>query len=180
MVRAGLPQPSLRGSQQIQNASAVLMALECISGQLPVQQTHIKQGLLNLALAGRFQIIPGEINVILDVAHNQQAFEVLAQNLDEYGCKGKVHIVLGMLADKDVESVAILAPFIDQWFIGTLDVHRGLSTEELSARLKKAGISTIIHNDSIKQALSRAKQLSGPGDTILVCGSFMTVAAAMG
>ena len=179
MVRAGLPQPALRGSQQIQNASAVLMVLECLSMQLPVQQAHIKQGLSAVALPGRFQIIPADINLILDVAHNQQAFEVLAQNLKEYDCQGRIHIVLGMLEDKDVESAALLAPFVNQWFTGTLDLHRGLGADQLSARLKDAGVSGIIQNDSIKKALQRARSMATTGDTILICGSFMTVAAAM-
>ena len=62
-------------------------------------------GLLQASLPGRFQILPGQPAVILDVAHNPHAAAVLAQNLDNMGFHPYTHAVFGMLNDKDLAGV---------------------------------------------------------------------------
>jgi len=69
--RSGLPYPALRGANQLLNASGALAALEALGRRLPVSQQAVRQGLLNVELAGRFQVLPGRPAVILDVAHNR-------------------------------------------------------------------------------------------------------------
>src|SRR3546814_18730822 len=67
----------------------------------------VRVGLLQASLPGRFQILPGQPAVILDVAHNPHAAAVLAQNLDNMGFHPYTHAVFGMLNDKDVAAVQI-------------------------------------------------------------------------
>ena len=79
--RAGLAHPALRGGLQLRNAAAAMCALDCLRERLPVGMQHIRQGLAQVSLAGRFQVLPGRPQVILDVAHNPQAAQGLAQDL---------------------------------------------------------------------------------------------------
>ena len=70
---AGLAYPALRGANQLLNAAGVLAALEALRPLLPVPAQSIRAGLSLVELPGRFQIVPGEPTLILDVAHNPHA-----------------------------------------------------------------------------------------------------------
>src|SRR5690606_13707339 len=100
-----LAYPALRGANQLLNASAVLAAIESLKNRLAVPLQSIRQGLLQAALPGRFQILPGQPTIILDVAHNPHAAAVLAHNLDSMAYFPYTHAVIGMLNDKDCEEV---------------------------------------------------------------------------
>src|SRR5690606_34388759 len=80
-TRNALPFPALRGACQLNNASAALAALDALKDRLPVDMQAVRRGLVEVELPGRFQVLPGRPQVILDVAHNPQAAQVLAQNL---------------------------------------------------------------------------------------------------
>jgi dihydrofolate synthase/folylpolyglutamate synthase len=109
---------------------------------------------------------------VLDVAHNPHAARYLAQRLGHQ----RWHILLGMLADKDVEAVAAaLAPLADQWSLVSLDVPRGLTAAELKAR---ATVNPAQCYDSVARAIEAAT-VNSPGLPVLVCGSFFTVAEAL-
>ncbi|HEC29709.1 MAG TPA: bifunctional tetrahydrofolate synthase/dihydrofolate synthase [Gammaproteobacteria bacterium] len=179
-TRSNLPIPALRGRHQIYNASAVLMVLECLSQRLPVRREHIKQGLLCVQLAGRFQIVNYRVPVILDVAHNPQAVRALVDNIKLFTTRGNVSVVLGMLKDKDVEGVAtLLMPFVKHWYVVSVDAPRGLSAKELGERLKTVGIHEFIVAKSPATALDQAIMKAGPEDCVLACGSFYTVEGIM-
>jgi dihydrofolate synthase / folylpolyglutamate synthase len=80
-ARSALPLPALRGAFQLNNASAALAALDALKEKLPVNMESVRRGLVEVALPGRFQVLPGKPVVILDVAHNPHAARSLAQNL---------------------------------------------------------------------------------------------------
>ena len=131
--RLGLALPSLRGNHQLVNASAVLASLECLSSNFPVCQGAVRKGLASVELPARFQVIPGKPTVILDVAHNPQAAEMLSHNLDKIGFFPKTIAVVGILADKDAKEIfSKLEKKIDHWFLSTLD-HDLASTRNRSA-----------------------------------------------
>lgn len=180
--RAALPQPALRGRSQLQNAAGVLMALECLSERLPLSQAQIRQGLLEVSLPGRFQILPGPVTRILDVAHNPQAAQELAANLAAMPCEGRTLAVVGMLADKDMTAVVrALAGEVDCWYLGTLDVPRGASKAQLQQAVSAAGVAAeqVSAHDAIKDAMETARQAAHSGDRLLIFGSFYTVAQAL-
>ena len=83
--RSALAYPALRGANQLINTSAALAALEALRERIPVSAQDIRLGLANVELAGRFQVLPGKPQIILDVAHNPHAAAVLAQNLGNMG-----------------------------------------------------------------------------------------------
>src|SRR5450830_564864 len=114
--RNSLAYPSLRGANQLLNASAALAALEALRDRLPVGAQDVRTGLATVELPGRFQVLPGQPLVILDVAHNPHAAATLAQNLDNMGFHPYSYAVFGSMLDKDIEGViAHLKGKIDHW-----------------------------------------------------------------
>ena len=111
-----LPLPALAGEHQLGNAAAALMVLTSLSDRLPVDAVAIRAGLTRARLPGRFQIVPGPVEWILDVAHNPAAAAVLANQLKNRTCAGRTWAIMGLLADKDADGVIeALAGVVDEW-----------------------------------------------------------------
>jgi dihydrofolate synthase/folylpolyglutamate synthase len=180
--RAGLAYPALRGANQLLNASAVLMAIECLRERIPVSMQAVREGLLLVELPGRFQVLPGKPAVVLDVAHNPQAAGVLSENLSNMGYFPETWAVLGMLADKDVEGVvALIRERVDHWLLAGLPGPRGLQAEALAARVRAGGVTGDIRCfDRPADAFAAAQDDAGEGDRIVAFGSFLTVADVLG
>jgi len=175
-LRASLPFPSLRGEHQLRNACGVLTALDAIKHDFPIDQKAIRDGLTQVSLAGRFEVIPGDVNWILDVAHNAQAASVLFKNLQAYPKSGRCYALLGMLDDKDIDGVVeTVTPVIDHWYICGLDVPRGLSKEAWVSRKWLTSKPHASYYENIQEAVNKLKIILFPGDTVIVFGSFYTV-----
>ena len=187
--RNAMAYPALRGANQLLNASAALAAIEALRNYLVVPQQAVRNGLINASLPGRFQILPGQPTVILDVAHNPHAAAVLEKNLGNMGFHPYTYAVFGMLADKDIEAVVQhLAGRIDQWFCAGLPGPRGLSATALSSKIEAAVAALptplteplkISTYDTVELAYQAASQRSNPDDRIVVFGSFLTVAGVL-
>ena len=174
--RAGLAHPALRGGIQLRNASAVLCALDAL--EVPVAMQEIRRGLAEVSLPGRFQVLPGRPQVILDVAHNVEAAKNLADNLAASGYAAETIAVCGMLRDKDIAGVLrALAPRITRWHFASLPGARGASAAHLAEHLR-APIPSENHA-TVSSALAAARERAGEGDKIVVFGSFLTVGEAM-
>jgi dihydrofolate synthase/folylpolyglutamate synthase len=173
----GLPIPALQGRFQLRNAAGVLMALACVQERLPVTVQPIIAGLNAVRLPGRFQIIPGDVTRILDVAHNPQAAVELAANLAATRCTGSTYAVIAMLADKDIASVVrAMQGEVDHWFVAGLDVPRGASAGQLAEILRQAGIGQITVCQRPGEAYAWALAQARAGDRLVIFGSFYTVA----
>jgi dihydrofolate synthase/folylpolyglutamate synthase len=179
--RLTLPCPRLRGAHQLQNASAAITALHVLEDRLPVTVNHIRKGLLEANIPGRFQILSGRPTVILDVAHNPHAAMRLADNLATMECKGRTMAVFAMLIDKDIAGVIhAITHRIDQWLVADIRESRGANAEDLVRELEQAGISGPVRGFSDPGlAYMHACQVANEEDRILVFGSFRTVAAVL-
>ena len=173
-----LPLPGLRAPAQVANASAAITALRVMLPALKVDDAHIAAGVASVALPGRMQVIPGPVEIVLDVAHNPQAAGVLAENLGNMGFHPETWAVFGMLEDKDVEGVvALMKNRVDHWLLAALRAPRGLGAEALAGRMRAAGIEGDIRcHASPMEAYVAAQQGAQEGDRIVVFGSFLTVA----
>jgi dihydrofolate synthase/folylpolyglutamate synthase len=177
-----LPVPSLAGDFQLQNAAGVLMVLELLNFQ--VSEAAIRQGLVNATLPGRFQVLPGRVTRILDVAHNPLGAQVCAHSLGQLPCIGETHAVVGMLKDKDIAGVlSVMQSSINHWHVAALNTPRCASTQCLVEHLTAMGVGAtrIDIYDSIKKAyeyLLFDRNLPD-GDRIIVFGSFYTVAEVL-
>lgn len=177
----GLPLPALVGAHQLDNAAAVIQALVCLEARLPVSRAALEQGLRTATLPGRFQRLPGAVERVLDVAHNPQGGRALANALATRPITGHTHLVLAMLEDKDVAAFAApLLSQVDHWYLAGLEVPRGLGADALQARLE-AQIQPMQRElaTGVEEAYRRAMARARPGDRVVVCGSFHTVAAIL-
>ena len=179
--RGGLAHPALRGAIQLRNAAAALCALDELRDRLPVTMRDVRRGLADVALAGRFQLLPGRPQVVLDVGHNPEAARILADNLAASGFAPHTTAVFGMLRDKDVGAVVReMAPRVTRWHVTALAGPRGGTADELRDALLRAGVSVPISAfDSPAQAFRAAQGVSGQDDKIVVFGSFLTVGEVM-
>jgi dihydrofolate synthase/folylpolyglutamate synthase len=173
-----LPPPALPGRMQLANAAAALAVLGAMQLLRQPDLPAVAQALRRLRLAGRFQTVPGPVEWILDVAHNEPAARVLAQNLRDRPCKGKTWCVTAILGDKDVAAVAgALEDVMDEWVLCGIDAPRGLPAAELASRSPVFSNATLAAD--IVRGMHAAAARAGPGDRIVVCGSFLAVAPAM-
>jgi len=179
--RGGLPIPALRGAHQLRNAAAVLAVLDEMKGKLPVAMRDLRQGLVDVSLPGRFQVVPGRPTVVLDVAHNPQAAEALAASLDEMGRFRKTIAVFAMLRDKDIAGVVrAVRTRIDAWFVGGIDGPRGASAAEVREVIEvQEEIGPVRAFQTPSEAFAHACESAGADDRICVFGSFYTVADVM-
>jgi dihydrofolate synthase/folylpolyglutamate synthase len=173
--RAGLAFPALRGKVQLRNAAAALCALDALA--LPITMQEIRRGLAEVVLPGRFQVLPGRPQVILDVAHNPQAAKALEENLAASGFAPQTIAVCGMLRDKDIAGVLrAVAPRITRWHFASLSGPRAATAEELKNAFLQTGASAPFElHDSPQKAFAAAKERAGENDKIVVFGSFLTV-----
>lgn len=173
--------PALRGQVQLKNAAAAIAALETQRERLPLAMQDIRNGLAHVAVPGRFQVLPGRPQVILDVAHNPQAASVLADNLGASGFAPETIAVIGMLGDKDMGGVvAALAPRITRWHVAALPGPRGDDGSRLAdAIVARDPRATVLRFAAPAAAFAAAREAASENDKIVVCGSFLTVAEVM-
>ena len=180
---AGLAYPALRGANQLLNASGVLAALDALRQDVPVTAQAIRNGLAMVELPGRFQIVPGQPTLVLDVAHNAHAAAALAENLDAMGFYPTTHAVFGAMADKDVAPMFTrLAPLIDRWYFCDLPTPRAATAAALQAQWQaqntRADTASGTYPEPM-QALRAAIAAADPTDRIVVFGSFFTVGGVL-
>jgi dihydrofolate synthase/folylpolyglutamate synthase len=177
----GLSRPALPGSVQVGNAATALIALTQVAERLPLARDAIERGLRDVMLPGRFQRVadPRGFEWVFDVAHNPAAAATLAAGLREFPVRGRTLAVCGMLGDKDVGSVvAALRNAVDAWYAATSEGPRAIDAQELSRRAAAAGVDAR-PSDGIVDAMRAAAADAGPGDRIVVFGSFHTVGPAL-
>jgi dihydrofolate synthase/folylpolyglutamate synthase len=180
---AGLAYPALRGANQLLNASGVLAALEALRQQLPVTAQAIRNGLAMVELPGRFQIVPGQPALVLDVAHNPHSVAALAANLDAMGFYPTTHAVFGAMGDKDLPlMLAKMGPLVDRWYFTDLPTPRAANAQALLERWQalpgRRDVPASIHTGP-EDALRAAVAAADPTDRILVFGSFYTVGGVL-
>ncbi|MBN1684823.1 MAG: bifunctional tetrahydrofolate synthase/dihydrofolate synthase [Gammaproteobacteria bacterium] len=174
-----LPLPQI----ELINAATVLMAINCFQKHLVTDEKNIQQGLKNVFMPGRCQLITyQDIPILFDVAHNVPAVENLKRNIQSRHVRGNVYAVFGIMSDKDVRGVlSTMLAIIDRWFVATLPEPRTVLSEQIKAILLEQQIAphkiqcynnpTLGFQEALKQASSK--------DLIVVFGSFRTVAIIM-
>ncbi len=178
--RAELPLPAIAGAAQLANAATALAVLEASEPSLLVPDGCVRRGLATTRIVGRFQVVEGQPEWILDVAHNADAAGILAQSLATRPCRGRTLAVCGILGDKDVEAIArSLASAVDEWFAVGLEEPRGIEPAELARRLEAAtGRPAQVRRD-VADGCATASSAARQDDRILVFGSFHAVGPAL-
>ncbi len=191
-----LPLPGLAGPHQIDNAAIAVCALKLLPHYLSLPEIPseaIATGIQRAAIAGRMQElrILGK-SVLLDVAHNPAAAQVLADTLEQNYPDTHCVAVFGIMKDKDVASVVEhVAPFVKQWHCAGLDVPRALLPADAASMIKLhyprievlefSNVKDALHAacDSVNAAADSAAAADTRPTYVLVFGSFFTVTDAL-
>ena len=175
-----LPWPPGRAEEQIRNLSLVLAVLERHDPALLERRHLICELAERFRLPGRFQVVNGDRQWVLDVAHNPQAASGLRHKLEALGPVPFTTAVVGLMADKPAADFALdLSGQVDQWITCTVDATRGRDGVDLARCLEEAGLGPVRSADTPESAFQLACESTPPGSRILVCGSFYVVGPAL-
>ena len=167
----------LVGDYQIQNSKTAVAAIKILKGY-QVSKENIKNGLLNVVkntnLKGRWQVLQEHPKVICDTAHNKEGLAIVLNQLKKQPFK-KLHIVLGVVADKKLETILPLFPGSADYYFCKPAISRGLSEAVLEANAKKFDLVGKKYS-SVKLALKTALLNANQEDIIYVGGSTFVVA----
>ena len=164
----------LAGIYQVKNLMTVLTAIDQLrSGGWQLPNEKVLEGLkdagLRTGLRGRWELIRSTPRLVVDVAHNPPGMQLLQEQIN-ITPHHRLHIVLGMVKDKDVDAVLTLLPKGAFYYFTRAGIPRAMPEGELAARAKTFG-----HNGhdypNIDEALDAALQEAAADDLILVCGS---------
>jgi len=172
-----LPEPGLKGEHQFRNASSAILAVKKLIETLPVDDEAIRQGLANVQLKGRFQLIAGDIPVLLDVGHNPQAVKALVEYLTTTFPGRRIHAVFAMMKDKDIAGVLdMMNPLVYDWFFAPLSNPRAATESVMREIFSQSAVSRVFFGfNGFADAFGAAKSQSQQGDLLLVFGSFFLV-----
>jgi dihydrofolate synthase / folylpolyglutamate synthase len=172
-----LPEPALKGEHQFRNASAVILATVLLADKLPVNKQSIRQGLQNVQLPGRFQLLEGNIPVLLDVGHNPEAVRTLVEYLTQNFPNRRIHAIFSMMKDKDIaEVLRIMNPVVYDWFFAPLTNLRAATETLMREIFSQQGMGNASFGyTGLIDAFAAAKKQAKEGDLLLVFGSFFLV-----
>lgn len=172
---AGLPLPALVGGYQVRNAATALAALQQAGIECP--RGAIEAGLRSARVPGRFQVLPGPVETILDVAHNPDAAATLATALRNRPSGGRTVALIAMYGDKNADGVIEnLADVVDGWCVAGLDGTRGRDAASLADIVHRLELDLWLEAPDPLTAWREVRHLATAGDRIVVLGSFATVA----
>ena len=170
---------NLKGRHQYTNAALALAVVELLSrGDFPVTETAIREGLERTRWPGSLEQVPQDPRVWLDGAHNPAAARALAQILKQSHNHGRIILVLGIMADKDLEAIlARLLPLAHTVIFTQPRYFRAAKPEDLARRAQPYQVKTILE-PRVDAAVQQAQNLAGPQDRIVITGSLYTVGEA--
>lgn len=172
----------LQGSYQLKNLLGVLSTIDVLQEKgFLIEETFIlnalKQVQKTTGLRGRWQTLSEKPLVIADTGHNEDGIKEVLQNISRYAYK-KLHIVLGMVNDKDISKILKLLPKEAEYYFCKASIPRALDENELMAQAKKIGLSGKPFK-TVPLALEKAKKQAKANDVVFVGGSTFTVADAI-
>lgn len=168
----------LLGNYQKKNLAAIICALDILKNKFDISQNNICDGLLNVVkntgLMGRWQVINKSPLAIADTGHNVAGINEVKHQLAETKFE-KLHFVLSVVNDKDIEGILELLPQNAEYYYCKADIPRGLSAEILAEKATNCGLKGNVY-PSVKEAYVAACVKAEKNDLVFVGGSNFTVA----
>ncbi|MDO5969762.1 folylpolyglutamate synthase/dihydrofolate synthase family protein [Flavivirga aquimarina] len=169
----------LLGTYQAKNVKTVMQTINELKIKgFKVSEKHLKEGLTktikNTGLLGRWQVIKENPKVVCDTGHNREGLSYVINQISNE-TYNELHMVLGVVDDKDLSSIIDLFPKNATYYFCKPDINRGLNAHELKLFFNKHGlIGEAYHsvNDAYKTVLNNSKQ----DDFIFIGGSTFVVA----
>ncbi|MBO5847878.1 MAG: bifunctional folylpolyglutamate synthase/dihydrofolate synthase [Bacteroidales bacterium] len=168
----------LLGNYQKKNLATIICALDILKNKFDISENNICDGLLNVVkntgLMGRWQVINRKPLAIADTGHNVAGINEVKSQLAETKFE-KLHFVLSVVNDKDIEGILELLPENAEYYYCKADIPRGLDANILAEKATNCGLKGNVYN-SVKEAYASACANANDGDLVFVGGSNFTVA----
>ena len=169
---------ALKGDYQKQNMKTVLKAVELLQNAFEISDLHIQNGfkkvISNTGLLGRWQILNEKPFVVTDTAHNAHGLKIVLSQIQKHEFE-TLHIVLGVVNDKDLDSILPLFPKNAKYYFCKPNLPRGLDAAVLRDVASKYGLKGMVCN-SVTEAYENASDNAIVTDFIYVGGSTFVVA----
>lgn len=169
----------LPGYYQLHNIRTVLQAVSVLQqAGWKISTTHINNALAQVkqltGLHGRWELIHQSPDIVLDVAHNENGIREIIKQL-ELSSYHHLHLIIGMVKDKDISSVLSLLPVQASYYFTQAQIPRALPVNELKNKAAAIGLNGAVFPD-VNSAIATARSAAAKNDLILVCGSVFVIA----
>ena len=169
---------ALQGDYQKHNKKTVLQTIEVLRANFSISEAHLKAGfqnvIVNTGLLGRWQVLQEKPFAVCDTAHNAQGLaEVLAQIAQQD--YDTLHVVLGVVNDKDLDTILPLFPKKAVYYFSKPNIPRGLDAAILQEKALSYGLAGQVYH-SVPAAYEKALSRANSSDFIYVGGSTFVVA----
>ena len=167
----------LLGEHAVHNAAAAIVACESLLGE-SLDVESLRGGLAGVRWPGRLEVAGRHPTIVLDGAHNPAGAEALSAALREFFPGERLHLVVSVSANKDVDGIAAqLAPLADAVYATRNESERSAEPGSIAAAFGISGVTVSSHS-SVAEALDAARGAAATDDLICVTGSLYTVADA--
>lgn len=170
---------AMPGRYQLQNALTALHTIQALRERgWKIDVSAVVRGLASARMAGRLERVRENPLVLLDGAHNAAGTDALCNAIDEMLGRKRLHVVMGMVRDKEYEvCVRQLARRADIFYACAPDNDRALITTTLAA-LAEQDCDAVFDCGTAERAIALALENAAPNDCVLVCGSIYLVGEA--
>ena len=174
---------ALGGIYQLKNAATILQSVEFLKEEgIKIAEENIREGFAQVTkltgLRGRWEILRTSPKVICDTGHNVGGITYTAKQISEQS-KNTLHIVFGMVNDKDINGVISLLPKNAKYYFTQPSGQRAMNVEEFEAIASSHNLKGEIFK-TVPEAYNKALECAAPSDTIYVGGSTFVVADLLG
>ncbi|WP_026473766.1 bifunctional folylpolyglutamate synthase/dihydrofolate synthase [Alkaliflexus imshenetskii] len=172
----------LPGNYQLENIQTVVAATsQLIQSGFTINEQHLRLGvenvIVNTGLEGRWQILSHAPLTICDTGHNEDGIRSIVTQLEQMKYE-QLHMVIGVVSDKDVDSMLQLLPKNAAYYFTRANIPRSLDAEELKNKALKAGLQGNSY-PNVPLAMDAAKKNAKVNDLIFIGGSTFVVADAI-
>ncbi len=168
----------LMGNYQKKNLATVMCATDLLRDKFQLNEEHLRDGIANVIrnthLMGRWQILSHDPLAIADTGHNVDGIREVISQLAEMSYN-KLHFVIGMVNDKDIDHVLQLLPHNCEYYFCKADIPRGLDANILAGKAFELGLRGKVY-DSVRDAFQSAINNASVDDVVFVGGSNFIVA----
>lgn len=175
----GAYEAGIYAAYYLKNVPGIIKTLEIIKNEgFQIRKQDVFNGLMkvvsNTGLKGRWQILSENPLTVIDISHNEPGIIELFKQVEKINFN-KLHLIIGMVSDKDVQAVLKLLPKDAEYYFTQSSVPRSLPADQLQFLAKEVGLEGGKFNN-VNEALKEAKKNADVADFILVCGSTFVVA----
>lgn len=167
----------LLGEYQILNLGVALNTIEvlCEVENISIDKSIIEKSLQDVNWIGRLEVLGKKPTIVIDGAHNIDAIKALRKNVEKYFKYNKIYLLLGILADKQVqEMIEEITPLAEKVYALTPHSERAELSEDLKKEIEKCN-SNVVALENYEEALLLAVKEANEEDLILISGSLYMI-----